>query len=133
MKGYLILQAALAHAYEQSDKDALDRNLSVQLLNLGIAELTDAENAFRANYLGNSAKPQLTEPVTVTSPDDDVPYDYHITSILLPLWLCWKVFEGMDDPSRGMTYREMYETELAKRVPAVWVKVDEPLWEGRFE
>ena len=70
MKGYLILQAAMAHAYEPYDKDALDRNLSVPLLNLGIAELTDAENAFRANCLEDNAKPQLTEPVTVTSPDD---------------------------------------------------------------
>ena len=58
--------------------------------------------------------------MSVEKPEDDVPYDYHITTILLPLWLAWKVFEGLDDPNRAEIYRARYEQMKASLVPVVW-------------
>ena len=112
-----IITAALAHATEEVDKDKLFRNIEIPLVNLGIAELTDAENAFRA--LKSDCTP-LDMPVFVARPEDDLPYDWHITTILLPLWLCWKVFESLDDPNRGMAYRTLYDSKYQALVPAEW-------------
>ena len=117
-----IMKAALAHCYEEADRDALTRNLTAPLVNLAIAELTDAENAYRMNYPYNPEDPVqlVTEPVVITKPEDDVPYDYHITSILMPLWLAWKVFEGLDAENRAQQYRVLYEQKKAEIVPIVW-------------
>lgn len=112
-----IMTAALAHTYEEPDIDnILTRNLTVPLINLGIAELTAAENAYRVN----KGVEELTEPVTVEKPEDDVQYDYHITTILLPLWLAWKIFEGLDDTQRAESYRILFEQRKADLVPVVW-------------
>lgn len=117
-----IMQAALAHCYEEADRDALTRNLTAPLVNLAIAELTDAENAYRLNYPYDPDNPVqlVTAPVTITKPEDDVPYDYHITSILMPLWIAWKVFEGLDEESRAQQYRALYEQKKAEIVPVVF-------------
>lgn len=134
-----IMQAALAHCYEEADKDILTRNLTVTLVNLGIAELTDAENMYRRNdpafVEDDTASPAaarvvhaLTEPVTVSKPEDNVPYDWHITRILLPLWLAWKVYEGLDEPNRADAYRAMYEQRRAEIVPAVWAQMEDNSW-----
>lgn len=132
MKAQDIITAALAHTYEENEKDALDRNLSIPLINLGLAELTEAENFFRINdpaydpsasaadIAAGRAVTTLKEPVRVTKPEDNVPYDYHITMILLPLWLAWKVFEGLDDINRAQSYRALYEQKVNEIVPAVW-------------
>lgn len=112
-----IITAALAHAAEEPDKDILFRNIEIPLINLGISELTDAENAFRANK--DFTRP-LSEPWYVDRPEDDLPYDWHITTMLLPLWLCWKIFESIDEPSRGEAYRVLYESKYNAVVPAVW-------------
>lgn len=112
-----IITDALAHATEETDKDILFRNIEISLVNLGIAELTDAENAFRAN---KDAATELDGPVFVGRPEDDLPYDWHVTSILLPLWLAWKAFESLDEPSRGMGYRTLFEAAYQRYVPAVW-------------
>ena len=111
-----IMTAAFAHTMEEPDHDTLTRNLTPALVNLGIAELTDDENAYR---FYDDTKEELTEPVTVEKPEDDVPYDYHITGILLPLWLAWKIFEGLDDDNRAMNYRSLFEQARAKYVPVV--------------
>lgn len=120
MTGKQIMTAALAHCFEERDKDVLTRNLAVPLINLGIAELTNAENMYRASSIeaGNDVT-LLTEPVVLEKPEDDVPYDYHITSILLPLWLAWKVFEGLED-EKALQYRQLYEARLQELVPAVF-------------
>lgn len=132
MKAQDIITAALAHTYEEAEKDALDRNLSIPLINLGLAELTDAENLFRMNdpaydpsasaadIAAGRAVTTLKEPVSVTKPEDNVPYDYHITTILLPLWLAWKVFEGLDDINRSQYYRGLYEQKRADLIPATF-------------
>jgi hypothetical protein len=132
MKAQDIITAALAHTYEEAEKDALDRNLSIPLINLGLAELTDAENLFRVNdpaydpsasaadISAGRAVTTLKEPVSVTKPEDNVPYDYHITTILLPLWLAWKVFEGLDDINRSQYYRGLYEQKRADLIPATF-------------
>ena len=132
MKAQDIITAALAHTYEEAEKDALDRNLSIPLINLGLAELTDAENLFRMNdpaydpsasaadISTGRAVTTLKEPVRVTKLEDNVPYDYHITTILLPLWLAWKVFEGLDDINRSQYYRGLYEQKRADLIPATF-------------
>lgn len=133
------MEAALAHCYEEADKDILTRNLTIPLVNLGIAELTDAENAYRANdpnyEITSESVPAarvvlpLKEPIVVNETSDDVPYDWHITSILLPLWLAWKVFEGLDDPNRADTYRMYFEQRKAQLVPIVWAQAEDYSWE----
>ena len=121
MKAQDIITAALAHTYEEAEKDALDRNLSIPLINLGLAELTEAENFFRMNdpaYDPSASAADIA--VSVKKPEDNVPYDYHITTILLPLWLCWKIFEGLDDITRAQSYRALYEQKVNEIVPVVW-------------
>lgn len=125
MTGDKIFKAALAHAYQESDRDALTRNLTTDLLNLGIAEMTDAENQYRRNdplfmHDDNDMVTLVSYPAFVTKPEDDVPYDYHITTILLPLWLAWKVFEGLDDDGRAQYYRSLYEQRRADLIPATF-------------
>ena len=112
-----IITAALAYAYEEPDKDVITRNIEIPLINLGIAELTDAENAFRANKEHTT---QLALPIRVARPEDDVPYDYHITDILLPLWLCNRIFEGMDDHFKAEYYRSVYIDMYHRTIPAEW-------------
>ena len=135
-----IMQLALAHTFEEADKDTLTRNLTIPLINLGIAELTEAENNYRMNdpnYEENAASASLeaskvvhalTQPVTVSKPEDNVPYDWHITRILLPLWLAWKVYEGLDEPNRADTYRMLYEQRRAELVPVVWQPMTDESW-----
>ena len=130
MTGEKIFKAAEAHAYKESDRDVITRNLTVPLLNLGIAELTAAENAYRRNDPLYMRPPRdlddpnsvtlITYPAFVTKPEDDVPYCYEITTVLLPLWLCWKIFEGLDDDARAQYYRSLFEQTRDERVPVVF-------------
>jgi hypothetical protein len=48
---------------------------------------------------------------------------------LLPLWLAWKVFEGLDDPNRADTYRMYFEQRKAQLVPIVWAQAEDYSWE----
>ena len=120
-----IMTAALAHTYEEPDVDILTTKLTISLLNLGIAELTDAENHYRAN---DDTKELLTEPVVVEDTSDDVPYDYHITTILLPLWLAWKIFEGIDDTVRADKYYQLYLQRRTELVPIEWQQMTDRTW-----
>lgn len=116
MTGRNILNLALALASEEPERDILNRNLSVAHINLGLAEMHDYENAWR--YY--SERPKLNEPVFISDLDDTVDYDFHITTILLPLWLCGKIFDGLDDEERGQYYRTRYEERRNAIVPAIF-------------
>lgn len=125
MTGRKIMNYALALCYELPNSDVLTRNLTVPLLNLGIAELTSAENAFRANQINNTSVVELlTEPVAIEKPEDDVPYNYNITTILLPLWLAWHVLEGLEE-AKATEYHALYETRKSELVPAVWKDMED--------
>lgn len=120
-----IMKAALAHCYEEADKDILTKNLTLSLINLGVAELTDAENAIRANDCHpvaplSRANFPVTEPPVMESLNDNVPYDYKITTILLPLWLAWKVYEGLEEYDQAAQYRQLYEVRRSELIPAVF-------------
>lgn len=118
MTGRQILGFAQAHAGEEPDRDTLERILSTAHINLGLAEMLDYENAWR--YY--SGKPELEEPVFISDLDEEVPCDFHITQVLLPLWLCWKIFEVLDDDTRAQTYRVQYEERRNAIVPARFVE-----------
>lgn len=121
-----IMTAAFAHTMEEPDHDIVTRNLTVPLVNMGVAELTHAENVFRTQRAQDGETTTLlTEPVTVEKPEDDVPYDYHITTILLPLWLAWKIFEGLDDDARANNYRALYDEAYDRWVPALWEQMED--------
>lgn len=126
-----IIQAALALIGEEPDRDILTRNISVTLINTGLAELMDAENMFREN----DEMELLTEPVTISKPEDNVPYDFHITSIILPYWLAWHFWAARDDTSRAESFHVLYDQAVQKWVPAVWVPMTDnnDLWRHGYE
>ena len=130
-----IFNCALAHCYEQ-DRDALTKDLSVALINVGLSELTEAENKFRKHQAlaEGTEYLKLREPVFINELDDPVDYCYQVTTTLLPLWLAWKVFEGMDD-NRADSYRMLYERKFAEIVPhpAEWETPKFDAWGNCYE
>lgn len=119
MKAEKIFQLATAHIMEDAG-DPLNKRLTIPLLQMGIAELTYAENAFRYGE-----KELISEPASISSLDDDIPYDWNITSILLPLWLAWKFYEGNDDFERATYYKSVFETKRGEIVPATLIDMED--------
>lgn len=112
-----IIKTAFANEYEgiESDPDAVRHSLDV--LNLLLVECYSAEQ----NSRERDGKPLLTEIPSVSTLEDDVPYNSMLTRWALPYGLEAKYAEQNLEESKAIQYRQMYEDARMIAGGGVWV------------
>lgn len=112
-----IIRTALAGEYEQLEQDTEAVQFLVEVMNTLLVDCFHAEQ----NSREQNGQTLLTEIPSVTSLEDEVPYNAMLVRWALPHGIEWKHAEQNLDQYRADQYRAMYEDAKHTAGGAVWL------------
>ena len=93
--------------------DAALEDYIVDWANQILADTFDAENAIRRA----AGEAELSEPLTVSSPEDEIPYHEILTAKAFPYGMARWIFRDEEDVSGSREYYSLYVAAIAEATP----------------